>query len=193
MFIAKDNLNKDISGIRIGRLTVIELDHKEGWSNYWRCICNCGNTVVVKRSSLTRIKRPTQSCGCLREDNHKIAMTGKASKARLEYGEASFNSLFRNYQYNAKIRGIVFEISKEDFKKMVKLNCFYCGREPSSIRAHGCGTYGSFIYNGLDRLNSDDGYTVNNSVTCCQQCNRMKGRMKYGDFIDLVKEICSRH
>ena len=58
---------KDLTGLRFGRLTVIELDHKEqcksGTRIYWRCRCDCGKITVVKGYSLT--SGVTRSCGCL--------------------------------------------------------------------------------------------------------------------------------
>ena len=49
-------------GTRYGKLTVLEQDHSLG-QRYWKCKCDCGNTISVKgiylRAGLV------QSCGCL--------------------------------------------------------------------------------------------------------------------------------
>ena len=56
---------RDLTGMRIGMLTVIKLDgnscdgHKK-----WSCLCDCGKTKAIASNSLTRSK-PVQSCGCL--------------------------------------------------------------------------------------------------------------------------------
>lgn len=53
----------DISGSRYGRLVVIEYDHtdKDGRA-CWRCLCDCGNVVVVSGKNLRTGN--TKSCGC---------------------------------------------------------------------------------------------------------------------------------
>jgi len=50
----------DITGNRVGRLTVIK--HSEGI--YWECLCDCGKTIRVQGSRLR--KQATKSCGCLK-------------------------------------------------------------------------------------------------------------------------------
>lgn len=56
---------KDLTGMQFGKLTVIEqcgknAEHKA----LWKCICECGNEVIVISSNLS--KGTTRSCGCLR-------------------------------------------------------------------------------------------------------------------------------
>ena len=64
----------DMSGQRFGRMLVIDLDvdriekrKKSGKKQilYWNCICDCGNTAVVRQDFLKSGK--TKSCGCLAE------------------------------------------------------------------------------------------------------------------------------
>lgn len=73
----------NISGKRFGRLVAIEYAGKLGKdsSHFWRCICDCGKEVVVKKASL--MKGFTRSCGCLRSDvarEKAIARAGKGAK-----------------------------------------------------------------------------------------------------------------
>ena len=73
---------RDLTGIRIGRLTVIhaESTDKKGRIQ-WLCACECGNTTTVAAASLCRRFRPTVSCGCLNRErsreNAKHSMAGK--------------------------------------------------------------------------------------------------------------------
>jgi 5-methylcytosine-specific restriction endonuclease McrA len=39
-----------------------------------------------------------------------------------------------------------------------------------------------FIYNGLDRIDSNLGYSVANCVPCCTKCNYAKGNMTLLEF-----------
>lgn len=58
---------KDLVGKRFGRLTVIKFAGmvKNGKTNVstWECVCDCGNTVTVRRHNL--VSGQTRSCGCL--------------------------------------------------------------------------------------------------------------------------------
>lgn len=63
----------------------------------------------------------------------------------------------------AKKKGRVMELSFEDFSVIASKNCYYCDDVVV--------TKGS----GIDRLDSKTGYTIDNSVSCCWECNRIKG------------------
>jgi hypothetical protein len=61
----------DLTDMRFGRLTVIG---REGtYQSYpgktyttWRCVCDCGNEIVVIGQNLRQ--GSTRSCGCLRKE-----------------------------------------------------------------------------------------------------------------------------
>lgn len=62
---------KDMTGIKVGRLTVDHMDHREmnssgRWEIYWYCNCECGNHKVVSTSTLTSAIKNNRmiSCGC---------------------------------------------------------------------------------------------------------------------------------
>ena len=60
---------KDHTGQRFDRLVAIRpTENRDGnGCVMWLCHCDCGNKVEVSSRSLTR-KKPTRSCGCLKED-----------------------------------------------------------------------------------------------------------------------------
>lgn len=62
---------KDLTGERFTRLVVKNPEENDKFGKTkWRCICDCGNEVVLNASSLLR--GLTESCGCLkREINFK--------------------------------------------------------------------------------------------------------------------------
>ena len=55
---------KDYVGKQFEYLTVKEYAGKWGGLQHWRCICQCGNEVVVTQSNLQT--GHTASCGCIR-------------------------------------------------------------------------------------------------------------------------------
>lgn len=67
---------KNISGERFGRLLAIKPAGKRGGEIVWECICDCGNTAIV-RGSLLRGGN-TLSCGCI----HDYIRYMKSNKVR---------------------------------------------------------------------------------------------------------------
>lgn len=58
---------KNITGMRYGRLTVVEYVGKQkNGQSLWLCKCSCGKTVVKRKSALTC--GVTKSCGCYRKE-----------------------------------------------------------------------------------------------------------------------------
>lgn len=49
-----------------------------------------------------------------------------------------------------------------------------------------------YVYNGIDRVNNDIGYLIENCVSCCKVCNFMKRSMSKNDFINHVNKIAMR-
>lgn len=141
----------------------------------WLCKCDCGNLTEVVGSSLT--SGNTTSCGCLDIKRRKNNRFGR----RIGYGEGSFNYLYDVYKRSANKRGHTFGLTKEQFKELTRGNCVYCGVEPKQIvKVKTC--IGSYIYNGIDRIDSNKGYILDNCVPCCRKCNNNKN----GTTIDIM-------
>lgn len=81
------------------------------------------------------------------------------------------------YKSSAKKRGYEFNLTKEYFLSLVvDAICHYC-RDSEFI--------------GVDRLKNDIGYTIDNTVSCCSQCNYMKKSSSVEDFINKCKKIAN--
>ena len=79
--IAGKAQQSDLSGIRFGRLTVLQRDHVHPVSgSFWECQCECGTLKVVRQQSL--VSGRTQSCGCLDHTTEKR----RKSMAGLRFG-----------------------------------------------------------------------------------------------------------
>ena len=63
---------KDLTGMRFGKLTVLEYTNKRNLNRniLWRCLCDCGNEIYVATSCLN--SGHTKSCGC--EKNNFVEM-----------------------------------------------------------------------------------------------------------------------
>lgn len=171
---------KNLLNIRFEKLKVIKLSNNlsKSGGRRWICKCDCGNIVEVDSSSL--ISGNTKSCGCL----HKEIVS-------LKNGEASLNLLYNNYKYKATLKNNEFNLTKSQFKTLTSNNCVYCGIAPykkvSTITSHALN--GDYIYNGIDRYDNNIGYTLNNSKSCCYDCNIMKSNLDYNRFLYKVNKI----
>ena len=79
-----------------------------------------------------------------------------------------YRSLFKHYIRLAKRKNFYFDLSIEEFEKLVSSNCDYCGKIPSQ-------KYHNILYNGIDRKDNSRGYENFNCVPCCWSCNSTKG------------------
>lgn len=169
---------KDLTNKRFGRLVAIEpTDKRLHRCVIWKCKCDCGKEHYVVTFNLTMGR--IRSCGCLKRDMHS-----------LPEGEAAFNRLFSGYKQKSRIKDYDFNLTKKQFKKLTKSNCFYCGEPPSNkyaINTKDCN--GFYLGNGIDRVDNEKGYTLENSVPCCKICNHAKATLSSEEFLDRVKQI----
>ncbi len=147
----------------------------------WKCKClNCENETEV--ASIKLKSGEIKSCGCMEH----------VREYRTEQGASGFNSLLNAYTQGARRRNLEFELSKEEFKSLVTQSCTYCGQVPSQVSygsRNNAREHGKFIYNGVDRINSSIGYTMDNCVPCCERCNRAKMALSEKDFIEMIVKI----
>ena len=102
-------------------------------------------------------------------------------KAQRQKYRTSAKGRYKKYEREAKERNLSFDLSIDEFDAMTKQPCFYCGefgKERDGVN-----------YNGVDRINSLDGYSMSNCVPCCETCNRMKTNHDLHDFLEHVKKI----
>ena len=180
---------------KIGRLTVIKCLHKScvsknrGKRIVWLFKCDCGNEVEIPASDV--VSRRKLSCGCLLKE-HRLGCGKRISKLITKPNkDGPLTKLFGGYKRAASRRGYDWKLTKENFRKLISNKCFYCGHEPSSeiFIARKKTIDNTLIYNGVDRKNNTVGYTLDNSVTSCVVCNRMKMDLSYETFINQIKKI----
>ena len=173
----------DLTGVRFNRLLVKEFAGMRKGKNTWKCLCDCGREKLVWSNNLRN--RNTQSCGCLAKDR-------TAKSLRFDPGVNNFNSLLYNYKRSATRRGHNWVLTEQECAVLFKMDCHYCGRPPTRAR-HEPRSYGAYIYNGIDRLDNDIGYTLSNTVPCCYTCNHAKHTMHASQFISMAQKIAERH
>lgn len=127
-------------------------NEKGNQARKWLCKCDCGNTIVFNTYRLTHGR--VTNCGCKRKNKKRF-----------------FYYTWYDYKDNAKCRGILFNLTKDDFVTLIQSNCYYCGTKPKSV-------------NGIDRVDNNRGYEKDNCVSCCHKCNRAKLNKSLEDFIN---------
>lgn len=144
--------------------------------------CDCGKIITAR---LWGVKTGhTKSCGCLQLEKLCIAQTAH----KKAYGEAGKNYVLYQIKRGATSRGLEFSLTDDQVYELSQSNCYYCGAPPS-MRRNTKTQNGVYIYNGLDRVDNSKGYTLDNVVTCCITCNRMKMAHTKTKFLDKVKQI----
>jgi hypothetical protein len=117
------------------------------------------------------LKRNAETIAKWRENNPE--KVEESNKARI----CNINHAYQGYIYKCEVQKINFELTKEQFVEIVIKPCYYC-----EIIQDKC-------FNGIDRMDSSKGYELNNCVSCCQECNTMKGALDNSTFIKRTEHI----
>lgn len=168
----------DLIGIRYGHLLITGLTEDNPFSpvNERRpcviCKCDCGETTIKMIKYLKSGQTKSCGTGCIFKDVNK-------------------NEIFRHYKSRAKQRGLTFDIQKNYFNILISQDCYYCGGSLSNSCSKNP-NFPSFKYNGVDRIDSELGYTVKNTVTCCKTCNVSKNNLPLDVWLDWISRVSRR-
>ncbi len=138
------------------------------------CVCACGRKREHYGVHLRRGK--THSCGCYQRQVESLPA-----------GVAARRDLMHRYQGGAKKRSLPWELTQEWFFNEIQQRCSYCGIVPSKQFFYK-GEF-SFVYNGVDRIDSTLGYTTTNSHACCEICNKAKRDLAIEEFTAWLDRI----
>lgn len=96
--------------------------------------------------------------------------------------------LWRLVIQSAARRGHRLTLTPHQYTRLIKLPCHYCGAAPQNQTKLNRGQ-GMLLYNGVDRVDNNRGYTRTNVVPCCSACNTMKARLTVAEFLAHVRRI----
>lgn len=94
----------------------------------------------------------------------------KARDYRVKFAE---KARFTKYRSHAKSKGREFSLAFDEFVEIIKRPCIYCNQKGF----------------GLDRVDSLLGYSLDNVVSCCSWCNRMKLDYSTQEFFMQIRRI----
>lgn len=103
-------------------------------------------------------------------ENNKDVILAKNSAWR-----QTFKGRLLSYKRSAKKRGIEWLLSDDEFESFWGKACEYCGDEIDTI--------------GIDRVDNNLCYEIDNCKSCCSVCNVMKSTLSENDFINKIKQI----
>ena len=172
---------KDYAGLRSGRLVAVRSTGVKRGTNYiWECLCDCGVVKFIPAAYLARSTKPVLSCGCYAAERLRETHS-------LPPGEAHINHVYSDYKRTAERRGYQFNLSREEFKALLSLDCHYCGAIPV-VQYTKTETITPALINGIDRINNTLGYDLSNCITCCKTCNRAKGVLSQEDYLAWIRK-----
>lgn len=171
----------DLTGQKFNNLTVTKyLGKDNSKNNVYLSTCDCGGTIQTQGSDVKTGK--IKSCGCKN-------FTQQAINTKARGVEPLVKSLFAQYK-RAGRRGYDFALNYEYFKSIILKDCTYCGSSPSNIKKDSRASGDRVLkYNGIDRIDNDIGYTVDNTVPCCRSCNIAKHTYTVDKFKELITKI----
>ena len=112
---------------------------------------------------------------------HGISMISSLYELQEKQEEITISvpELWRCVQKNAYSRSLLFTLSEVDFEKLIIQSCYYCGFHSSSR------------LNGIDRIDNNKGYILQNCIACCKMCNLFKNMLHPIEFLDKIDCIYS--
>jgi len=176
----------DLTGKKFNRLKVIKRVYPN--TKYgrvrWLCKCDCGTEKIIPANHLTN--NDIKSCGCYKREEAR-----ENPHHRLPLSVSNMRQAILTYKMSAKRRGVKYGLTVEQFKDITQKDCFYCGSKPSNIYKNKQSN-GEYIYNGIDRIDNNKGYIIDNIVPCCKSCNSAKGILTLQEFQDWVKRLYNK-
>jgi hypothetical protein len=91
----------------------------------------------------------------------------------------SINTHYNNYKTRTKVSNIVFNLNLQEFENICLESCYLCGKK----------TEKNIHLNGIDRVNNNEGYILDNCKCCCRDCNFMKNDTPLLIFINKLETI----
>lgn len=179
-------LNYDLIGKTYNKLTIVKfVEPVNNRNGQILCRCECGKEAVYDKYNV--VTGHTVSCGCVKNE---ILRTASKLYVKKDSFDSSFNLLYNSYKRRASSKQLDFDLTKEDVKYLTGLNCHYCGVAPNQVYTS-ASIDNSYTYNGIDRIDNDKGYILDNCLPCCKTCNYAKRTMSYNDFLIWITKVYS--
>ena len=172
----KEETIKKYIGNTYGALTVLGVAYetydreKQSKRTYFRCKCNrCGSIDIVRADHFSRKKTWHKACHNCRVDLQREIAEKKYPKC-----EKYIRDRIGSIKSNANSRKIKMNLTDSQIKEIILKPCYYCGQDCSY---------------GIDRVDSNKDYDLENCVPCCFICNRIKNKYSLDTFLEKIQNI----
>lgn len=139
----------------------------------WIFLCtDCGKEMPKRKGNLSSHTGKCVAC---------VKRNGRPYQAVYNGMKSSVERTNSRWKYRSEIEE-PFDLTFDEFLELIEVGlCAYCGKT-LQWNEWGPGPY------QLDRKNSSKGYTRDNLITCCIECNRMKmAHYSFDEFVAIRK------
>lgn len=159
---------------------VLAFDHIKNRQYYFKVECKHCHTIYIKEKKII-----------LTSNYEKCKYCQYKLESQESRNNRSVKNFYTSYQRNAKNRNLDWNLTVEEFKNIITKPCYYCGDPPIDKPeiSHYSNLEITLKAHGVDRIDSSKGYNVNNCVSCCAICNRMKLDYNLKTFYTQIHKI----
>lgn len=189
--VTSGGLNKvSMVGETFGILTVVAeaTPNLRGLAR-WHCACECGGSLIIEGYYLRQGRR--RSCGC-----RNTRKSGSENHRWTGYGEIS-GAYWYKVRANALSRGLRLDLIINEAWQIFLNQNRRCALSGDFIVMASSDTEHRIDPNSqtasLDRINSELGYSVDNSQWIHKDINRIKMNLDQIYFIHLCKKVAKHH
>jgi len=142
-------------------------------------ILNCSICKVEYTKYDTKNKKVSRLCSKCHEKQHEVESKRVRNRNYQEEAKRNVSSYWKSFCRRVEKRDKENTLSESDFINIISKSCYYCGYQNDKEVL------------GIDRLDNNKGYSLENCVTSCKICNRMKHIFHPSFFIEKAKNITS--
>lgn len=177
-------------GNKINELTIGQQIEKRGDFFYVLCTCSCGIEKFIRLYNLASGK--AISCG-----HTSYASEHQAKRSRKQ--DPQLTTIKRLYKSYKREPGDTLTL--EEFIQLSQKQCYYCGSPPlksynyftapdyKKVASQFSIENGTYVWNGIDRIDSSLPHIFDNCISCCYICNRAKSNMSVKEFYAWIAKI----
>lgn len=168
--------------------------------NNWSVKCiKCGKVQTQAMCNMKRHK--SEECNYCKHPNATKNKAGGRGVLRHAIDETYYNYYKQRVESNNNKNSRKYkewDLTLEDFTKLVHSDCLYCGKKPSKDNMwNKSGKRKTILeepeFNGIDRVDSNKGYIIENCVPCCTICNHMKNDLTTKEFFNHISILYKRN
>lgn len=148
--------------------------NKDGLRSYCKtCVNKANNDRESKYRDKRKEYRDTEKYKKIKQNYYKV------NKEKILSENAAWRQTYKgrlmSYKRAAKARKIEWLLTDEEFKSFWGKECYYCGESIETI--------------GIDRMDNNKPYVIDNCCSCCTSCNVMKMTLNKDEFLKKIKQI----